>query len=122
MIQKDLAEEYALKEYKYINEENDLIFEDNKCFTFNDIKEAFNAGRESIIENIPRLNWEQRSADQYTAETPLEKYIILERIENNKTFYLLKLNDEIYKDTDLQTLKLYIECFYLYKIKQTLGV
>jgi hypothetical protein len=122
MIQKDLAEEYALKEYKYINEENDLIFEDNKCFTFDDIKEAFNAGRESIIENIPRLNWEQRSADQYTAETPFEKYIILERIENNKTFYLVKLNDEIYKDTDLQTLKLYIECFYLYKIKQTLGV
>lgn len=114
MIQKDLAEEYALKEYKYINEENDIIFEDNKCFTFDDIKEAFNAGRESIIENIPRLNWEQRSADQYTSETPFEKYIILERIENNKTFYLVKLNDEIYKDTDLQTLKLYIECFYLY--------
>lgn len=122
MIQKDLAEEYALKEYEYINEENDLIFEDNKCFTFDDIKEAFNAGRESIIENIPRLNWEQRSAYQYTAETPFEKYIILERIENNKTFYLVKLNDGIHVNTDLQTLKLYIEGFYLYKIKQVLGV
>ena len=122
MKHKDLAEEYAIKEYEYINEENDLIFEDNKCFTFNDIKAAFNAGRESIIENIPRLNWEQRSADQYTAETPFEKYIILERIENNKTFYLVKLNDGIHVNTDLQTLKLYIEGFYLYKIKQVLGV
>lgn len=122
MKHKDLAEEYAIKEYECINEENDLIFEDNKCFTFDDIKEAFNAGRESIIENIPRLNWEQRSADQYTAETPFEKYIILERIENNKTFYLVKLNDGIHVNTDLQTLKLYIEGFYLYKIKQALGV
>lgn len=68
MKHKDLAEEYAIKEYEYINEENDLIFEDNKCFTFNDIKAAFNAGRESIIETIPRLNWEQQSADQYIAE------------------------------------------------------
>lgn len=122
MKHKDLAEEYAIKEYEYINEENDLIFEDNKCFTFNDIKAAFNAGRDSIIETIPRLNWEQRSADQYTAETPFEKYIILERIENNKTFYLVKLNDGIHVNTDLQTLKLYIEGFYLYKIKQFLGI
>lgn len=122
MKHKDLAEEYAIKEYEYINEENDLIFEDNKCFTFNDIKAAFNAGRDSIIETMLRLNWEQRSADQYTAETPFEKYIILERIENNKTFYLVKLNDGIHVNTDLQTLKLYIEGFYLYKIKQVLGV
>lgn len=93
MIQKDLAEEYALKEYKYINEENDLIFEDNKCFTFDDIKEAFNAGRESIIEAMPRLNWEQQSADQYIAETPLQKYTILEIYEDNRILYLIKLEE-----------------------------
>jgi len=55
MKQKDLAEEYALKEYARVNGENDLIFEDNRCFTFDDIKAAFNAGRESVVENIPRL-------------------------------------------------------------------
>lgn len=122
MIQKDLAEEYALKEYEYINEENDLIFEDNKCFTFNDIKAAFNAGRDSIIETMPRLNWEQQSADQYIAETPLQKYTILERYEDNRIFYLIKLDDGIHINEDLSELKLYVEVYYLYKIKQTLGV
>lgn len=122
MKHKDLAEEYAIKEYECINEENDLIFEDNKCFTFNDIKAAFNAGRESIIETMPRLNWEQRSADQYTAETPFEKYIILERYEDNRIFYLIKLDDGIHINEDLSELKLYVEAYYLYKIKQTLGV
>ena len=52
---KDLAEEYALKEYARVNGESDPIFEDNKCFTFDDIKAAFGAGRESVVENMPRL-------------------------------------------------------------------
>ena len=55
MTQKDLAEEYSIKEYERVNGESDLIFEDNKCFTFDDIKAAFNAGRESVVENIPKL-------------------------------------------------------------------
>lgn len=37
MKQKDLAEEYALKEYARVNGENDLIFEDNRCFTFDEL-------------------------------------------------------------------------------------
>ena len=57
MTQKDLAEEYALKEYARVNGEDDLIFEDNRCFTFDDIKAAFNAGRESVVDNMPELEW-----------------------------------------------------------------
>lgn len=56
---KDLAEEYALKEYARANGANDLIFEDNMCFTFDDIKEAFNVGRESVVENMPELEWRE---------------------------------------------------------------
>ena len=52
---KDLAEEYALKEYAGVNGESDPIFVDNKCFIFDDIKAAFNAGRESVMENMPGL-------------------------------------------------------------------
>lgn len=52
---KDLAEEYALKEYARVNGESDPIFVDNKCFIFDDIKAAFSSGRESVVENIPRL-------------------------------------------------------------------
>ena len=56
MNKKDLAEEFAIKEYERLND-SEPIFEDNKCFTFDDIKAAFNAGRESVVENISELEW-----------------------------------------------------------------
>lgn len=59
MKKKDLAEEYAIKEYECANGDSDLIFEDNRCFTFDDIKAAFNAGSESIIESASKLEWEE---------------------------------------------------------------
>lgn len=73
MKQKDLAEEYALKEYAGVNGESDLIFEDNKCFTFDDIKAAFNAGRESVVENMPKLKWNDFSdgLENYYASCPI---------------------------------------------------
>lgn len=55
MEKKDLSLAYALKEYARVNGESDLIFEDNRCFTINDLEAAFNAGRESVVENMPRL-------------------------------------------------------------------
>ena len=55
MKQKDLADEYAEKEYKRVNGDSAPIFTDETCFTFDDIKAAFNAGRESVVENMPRL-------------------------------------------------------------------
>lgn len=54
MKQKDLAEEYAVKDYERLNG-SEPIFEDNLCFSIIDIKAAFNAGRESVVENMPRL-------------------------------------------------------------------
>lgn len=59
MTQKKLAEEYALKEYARVNGSNDPIFEDNRCFTFDDIRAAFNAGRESVVGNMPELKWQE---------------------------------------------------------------
>lgn len=58
MIQKDLAEEYAIKEYKRLVNRA-YIVKNNRSFTFDDIKAAFNAGRESVVENIPELKWRQ---------------------------------------------------------------
>lgn len=73
MKKKDLAEEYALKEYTRVNGENDLIFEDNRCFTFDDIKAAFNAGRESVLESMPKLKWNDFSdgLENYYASCPI---------------------------------------------------
>lgn len=54
MKKKDLAKEYALKEYKRLVN-NVYIVKDNRCFTFDNIESAFNAGRKSVVENIPNL-------------------------------------------------------------------
>ncbi len=73
MEKKDLAEEFALKEYNRVNGESDHIFEDNKCFTFDDIKNAFNAGCDSVVENMPELKWNDFSygLEEYYASCPI---------------------------------------------------
>lgn len=70
---EDLAEEYALEEYARVNGESDPIFTDNRCFTFDDIKYAFNAGRESVVENMLKLKWNDFSdgLENYYASCPI---------------------------------------------------
>ncbi|KGF24892.1 hypothetical protein [Prevotella histicola] len=55
MTQKDLAEEYANERLQGRLSGNEISFSDNKVFTEDDIRAAFNAGRESVVENIPKL-------------------------------------------------------------------
>ena len=55
MKQKDLAKEYALARLHGRLSGNEISFCENKVFTEGDIESAFNAGRESAVENIPRL-------------------------------------------------------------------
>ena len=56
MKQKDLAKEYAHKAFLKRNRINPMSIHD-LCFSVTDIKAAFNAGRESVVENIPELDW-----------------------------------------------------------------
>lgn len=75
MNKKDLAEQYAVERYVYkVN--NAYIVKDNKCFTFNDLKEAFNAGCESVVNNIPDLKWETLKDKVLKASTPFGCYVI----------------------------------------------
>lgn len=84
MKKKNLAEEYAIKEYECANGDSDLIFEDNRCFTFDDIKAAFNAGRESVIESASKLEWEEVGLynecgiylEVCKADKPLDNFLI----------------------------------------------
>jgi len=55
MKKKDLADEYAEKEYHRVNGDDAPCFTDEACFNFDDIRYAFEAGCESVVENIPRL-------------------------------------------------------------------
>ena len=69
MKQKDLAEEYATARLYGRLSGNEVSFSENKVFTEDDIKAAFNAGRESVVEKIPELEWEETPHD-------LEDYFI----------------------------------------------
>ena len=56
MKQKDLAEGYLdskIKQEPFKSLTTDFEF----AFSANDIKAAFNAGRESVVENMPKLKW-----------------------------------------------------------------
>lgn len=61
MTQKDLAEEYADLQYKIQQDAPEESPDLSKgVFGHEDIVNAFNAGRESVVENIPKLIWEDK--------------------------------------------------------------
>lgn len=119
MKQKDLAEEYALKEYARANGDSDLIFEDNRCFTFDDIKAAFNAGRGSVVESLPELGW-KGYAPFIHATTPIGRYNI-----DNFGIWLLRFNGReipLPAGSVLEAAKQAANEHYKERIKQALGL
>ena len=66
---KDLAGAYLAKA-----KENAIYFKDGNfpnmpLYQENDIKAAFNAGRESVVENMPELEWREKICrDEYFLE------------------------------------------------------
>lgn len=56
MKQKDLAEEYLDRKVKQ-EPFKSLTTNFEFAFSANDIKAAFNAGRESVVESMPKLKW-----------------------------------------------------------------
>ena len=116
---KDLSLVYALKEYARVNGKSDPIFEDNKCFTFDDIKAAFNAGRESLVDGFPELEW-KGYAPFIHASTPMGRYNI-----DNFGIWLLRFNGkEIPLSTgcSLDEAKQAANEHYKKQIKQVLGL
>ena len=83
MKQKDLAEEYATARLHGRLSGNEVSFSENKVFTEDDIKAAFNAGRESVLENIPKLKWKRVHKDgPYLAVTVFDWFYRIEFIYN----------------------------------------
>lgn len=119
MKKKDLAEEYALKEYARANGDSDLIFEDNRCFTFDDIKAAFNAGRERVMDSLPEMEW-KGYAPFIHAATPIGRYNI-----DNFGIWLLRFNGKeipLSTGSSLEEAKQAANEHYKERIKQALGL
>ena len=72
MKQKDLAEEYLDKKIKQ-EPFKSLTTDFEFAFSANDIKAAFNAGRESVVENMLKLKWNDFSdgLENYYASCPI---------------------------------------------------
>lgn len=83
MTQKDLAKEYALARLQGRLGGNEMSFSENKIFTEEDIETAFNAGRESVVENMPELKWKRVYIDGlYLATTIFNWFYRIEFIYN----------------------------------------
>ena len=74
MEKKDLAKEYAEKAYKKKTGMPILWFD--KEFTGDDIEAAFNAGRESVMDSIPELEWKDNdiAVEEEFAPCPVGRY------------------------------------------------
>ena len=87
MKQKDLAEKYADLQYKIQQDTPEESPDLSKgIFGHENIVNAFNAGRESVVENIPGLEWNEEDrfgdfcecTEEGYSQTPFGIYSILQ--------------------------------------------
>ena len=120
MKQKDLAEEYAHKAFLKRNRNNPMSIYD-LCFSVTDIKAAFNAGRESVVENMPELKWECECP--YTADEARTPITIFHIFHNDDGFHLTGYGLGLSKMFGtLDEAKRFANEHYKKQIKQALGV
>lgn len=116
---KGLSLVYALKEYARVNGKGGPIIEGKRCFTFDDIKAAFNAGRESVVDSFPELEW-KGYAPFIHAATYIGRYNI-----DNFGIWLLRFNGKeipLSTGSSLDEAKLAANEHYKLKIKLALGL
>ena len=119
MKQKDLAKEYALARLHGRLSGNEISFCENKVFTEGDIESAFNAGRESVVEDASELEW-KGYAPFIHAATPIGRYNI-----DNFGIWLLRFNGKeipLSTDSSLEEAKQAANEDYKKRIKQALGL
>ena len=76
MKKKDLAKEYATARLQGRLSGNEVSFSENKVFTEEDIEAAFNAGRDSVVENMSKLEWKDNdiAIEEEFALCPVGRY------------------------------------------------
>ena len=119
MKKKYLSLAYALKEYARVNGKGGPIIEYDRCFTLDDIKAAFNAGRESVVESLPELEWKGFGYFKI-AVTPLGRYNL-----DNFGIWLLRFNGmevQVPTGCNLEQAKQAANEDYKKRIKQALGL
>lgn len=118
----NLAKHYSTARLQGRLSGNEVSFSENKVFTEEDIEAAFNAGRESVVENIPELEWREEICRD---KSFLEAYAL-------GAYYLIRLKGpEFYVScnyrcfasyTSLTAAKQAANDDYKKRIKQALGL
>ena len=119
MEKKDLAKEYTTARLQGRLSGNEISFSESKVFTEEDIEAAFNAGRESVVESLPGLEW-KGYAPFIHAATPIGRYNI-----DNFGIWLLRFNGKeipLSTGSSLDEAKLAANEHYKLKIKLALGL
>ena len=121
MEKKNLAEEYATARLQGRLSGNEVSFSENKAFTEEDIKAAFNAGRESVVGNIPKLKWSKVFKNEtYLAVTVFNWFYRIEFVYNE--FHLFCNGYFISCYISLSDAKQAANEHYKKQIKQALGL
>lgn len=125
MEKKNLAREYAAARLQGRLSGNEISFSNNKVFSEEDIEAAFNAGRASIMQDLPELKWvddlaELEDFEECMTKAPFGKYSI--RYYHYYGAYVVFFSDEkISMDfKSLDDAKLFVEKDYHNRIKMTL--
>lgn len=118
MKQKDLAEEYLDRKIKQ-EPFKSLTKGFEYAFSVDDIKAAFNAGRESVVDSFPELEW-KGYAPFIHAATYIGRYNI-----DNFGIWLLRFNGKeipLSTGSSLEEAKQAANEDYKKRIKQVLGL
>ena len=119
MTQKDLAEEFLTKASENAMNFKDINFFKGPFFQENDIKAAFNAGRESVMDSLPEMEWKGIEYFQY-ADTYFGRYNI-----DDFGICLLRFNGKeipLPPGSSLEETKQAANEHYKKRIKQVLGL
>lgn len=119
MEKKDLAEEYLSKVKDNAIRFKDGNFPNMPLYQENDIKAAFNAGRESAVDSLPELEWKGHAPFIHAA-TPIGRYNI-----DNFGIWLLRFNGKeipLSTGSSLEKAKQAANEDYKKRIKQALGL
>lgn len=121
MKQKDLAKEYATARLQGRLSGNEVSFSENKVFTEEDIEIAFNAGRESVVENMSELEFECEYP--YTVDEARTPITVFHIFHNNDGFHLAGYGLGLSKIFGtLYEAKRFANEEYKKRIKQALGL
>lgn len=122
MEKKDLAEEYLIKAKESAIYFKDGNFPNLPLYQENDIKVAFNAGRDSVVENMPEQKWRQV---HYLGKETLNAYMLCAsfKIEFSGMGFNVYCNDHFVTSAlSISFAKQAADNYYRRMVKQALGL